>query len=250
MVKFYEISTDQFKPLSHDNHYLFNRYDLVANFLATYLDKSYKDILARPIQKGYVVEWYSQYENLKDVRNNEFLSVKGYELYYHFLEAIHHKIDELSRSKDIDNQDWAKILSHIFNEKDNFVFSNGEEISIVWGWKFDNNEIYKPDLKAIANIKKVTPKIEEPTPEIVKDTPDEPEAPNETPTEEEIPEEVFIEEDIEDEIEVEEELYEVEQGKNKFLEFLKWFASKYWWLLVLLITLIAFVFTLKAIKYS
>lgn len=246
MVKFYEISTDQFKPLSHDNQYLFNRYEQVANFLAKYLDKSYKDILARPIQKGYVVEWYSQFEDLKDVRNETALAISGYHLYYQFLEALELKIEELSKSKDVDNQDWAKILTHIFNEKDNFIFCNGEEIAIVWGWGFNNNKIYKPDLETVAHPPNIIPEDEEiPVPPIESNPPNE-DVVEDNPFIEEEPEEEIIEEEIEEETEPE----DIQPKENKFLEFLKWFASKYWWLLIVLITLIAFVFTLKAIKYS
>ena len=67
MNKFHQIPTDSFAPISHDNSYLFNHYDKVANFLAFNLEKNYKNILAKPVQNGYSFDWFSNFENLKNI---------------------------------------------------------------------------------------------------------------------------------------------------------------------------------------
>lgn len=240
MQKFYEISTDKYAPLSYENQYLHTRYEQIANLLSLYLDKDYKYILAKPIHNGYQIEWYSPFKNLQDVRGNKGLSDFGYFQYHTFLEDLKKKINEYANSRDPDKQDWANILNQVFNSKDNIVFSNGDNISIIWGWKFDNKEIYKPN---------ITPPLKE-EPTIVPDTPPGEDVLDETPEQKANPEEKTVEEtEPEIKLPIDEPSTEPER-ENGFINFLKWFASRYAWLLILLIILTALVFTFKSLKYN
>jgi hypothetical protein len=236
MNKFHQIPTDSFVPISHDNSYLFNHYDKVANFLAFNLEKNYKNILAKPVQNGYAFDWFSNYDNLKNI-NELPKSASETELlkYWEFIDVIQHKISQLSDSNDENNTNWAELLNKVFDHQNNFIFSNGTNLSIVWGWKFDNIQNYKPNFAA-----KIDPiyQIEEP----VESQP--------TPIPQDVLEEEFIEEPVEDEEIQPDNLDEEIKEETSFLEFLKWFASTYWWLLWVLTALIAFVFFIKSFAFE
>jgi hypothetical protein len=236
MYKFHQIPTDKFIPVSHENSYLFNHYDKVANFLAFNLDKNYKNILAKPVQNGFMFDWFSTYNNLSNI-NDKSREESENELvkYWEFLDVINLKIVQLSSSSDENSKNWASLLAKVFNHNNNFIFSNGNDICIVWGWKFDNNQNYKPNFAAKSNP---IPPMEE-----ISDTPP-------TPILEYEIEEVYAEELVNDEEVKQENLDEKITEKTSFLEFLKWFASTYWWLLWVLTTLIAFVFIIKSFAFE
>lgn len=254
MDKFYEISTDTYTPNSHENQYLFERYDQITNFITLYIAPDKKFILAKPIKNEYQIEWYSPFGGLKDVRENKELANYAYSVYFEVSSIIEGKIKELEHSIDLDKKTWANILAMVFNSEDNLIFSNGKEISIVWGWKFNNNQIFKPDFKHIERDKgakadhEVDLSIDLETPE--KDQPRESEniqINNEEPVDQE--EQIDAEEYVVEELmpqDIEEEQPEVESLGNGFLNFLKWFAGKYWWILAVLLLLIALVFTFKS----
>lgn len=246
MNKFHQIPTDKFVPISHDNSYLFNHYDKVANFLAFNLEKNYKNILAKPVQNGYIFDWFSTYENLESITakpKNE--SEIGLLKYWGFIEVLNTKIEQLSNSNDENNKNWANLLTKVFNHQDNFIFSNGKDICIVWGWKFDNNENYKPNL-----INKQTPDVFN----------DQIAAPISKPFENNTPEvkpiisseETYDKEKLtEDQVIEETPIYEeIIKDESNFLNFLKWFASKYWWLLWLLTFFSALVFFYKTFYFN
>lgn len=237
MNKFHQIPTDKFVPISHDNSYLFNHYDKVANFLAFNLEKNYKSILAKPVQNGYAFDWFSVYENLVNINEQNTAEAETALMkYWEFIEVINAKIQQLSNSNDENNKNWAKLLTKVFNRQDNFIFSNGKDICIVWGWKFDNNELYKPNIATNQNLdlipEKIVASIEKPLEKNV---------PEFNPTN--ISHDFIHEEDLIEEIVFEEMLIDedVNHKSSGFLEFLKWFASKYWWLLLILLGLIMLV---------
>lgn len=237
MNKFHQIPTDKFVPISHDNSYLFNHYDKVANFLAFNLEKNYKNILAKPVQNGYLFDWFSVYENLVDIKEKETVETETALLkYWEFIEVINAKIQQLSNSNDENNKNWANLLTKVFNRQDNFIFSNGKDICIVWGWKFDNNELYKPNIAINQNLDLIPEQI----PNSI-EKPLEKSVPEYNPTNishDFIEEEDLIEEIIYEEVLIDED---IDHKSSGFLEFLKWFASKYWWLLLILLGLIMLV---------
>ena len=237
MHKFHQIPTDTFVPISHDNSYLFNHYDKVANFLAFNLEKNYKNILAKPVQNGYVFDWFSVSENLSNI-NKKPKSESETELlkYWAFIDVINLKISQLSDSNDENNKNWAELLSKVFDHQNNFIFSNGTSICIVWGWKFDNNQNYKPNFAAKINpVAPIAETFERQS----------------THTPNDVLEDEYIEEPVEDEEEMQQ--YDLEEEiieESSFLEFLKWFASTYWWLLWLLTALVTLVFFFKSFAFE
>ena len=235
MFKFHQIPTDTFVPISHDNSYLFNHYDKVANFLAFNLEKNYKNILAKPVQNGYAFDWFSIYENLKSIDEKAKIeSEQALVKYWEFMDIINLKIGQLLSSNDDNNKNWADLLTKVFDHKNNFIFSNGNELCIIWGWKFDNNQNYKPNFVSQNNSIPAVPQTLESEPAIAQqdDVVD-----------------VAIDESPEEEIQPDELDAEIIE-KPSFLEFLKWFASNYWWLLWLLITLVALVFFIKSLAFK
>ena len=235
MNKFHQIPTDKFIPISHDNSYLFNHYDKVANFLAFNLEKNYKNILAKPVQNGYAFDWFSNYDNLRNI-NEKLKSETETELlkYWNFIDIINAKIKQLSNSSDDNDKNWAELLSKVFDHQNNFIFSNGTDLCIVWGWKFDNNQNYKPNFATKTNP--TAPIAESLNSQVIPPTPA-------------VSEEKFVEDFIEEPIQ--NDYFEEEIIENmSFLEFLKWFASTYWWLLWLLTALIALVFFIKSFAFE
>jgi hypothetical protein len=245
MHKFHQIPTDTFKPISHDNSYLFNHYDKVANFLAFNLDKNYKNILAKPVQNGFMFDWFSNYENLINInKKNKNESDTELVKYWEFLEKIKTKITQLSLSNEENDKNWANLLTKVFNHNDNFIFSNGHDICIVWGWEFDNNENYKP------NISKTTNTLSKPDEDVVdfnenKIVPVITNNSNNASKEainvvsnnnDEVIEESPINKNKEDSI----------NEESGFKKFLQWFASKFWWLLWILLFIIILFLMLKS----
>jgi hypothetical protein len=246
MNNFHQIPTDKFIPVSHDNSYLFNHYDKVANFLAFNLDQNYKSILAKPIQNGYSIDWFSGYSDLKSIKEYDKLSSeKALSEYWNIVGVVNAKINQLENSDDENNRNWAGLLKKVFNHQDNFIFYNGTNISVIWGWKFENSENYKPNFLTNSlepesfsenppeNSEESIPIKEEETFEELEEEKTEQEKPN-IEEHEEVFEEVIPEEEI--------------LEKGSFLDFLKWFASRYWWSLGLLALLIIIVFFLRTIN--
>ena len=240
MNKFHQIPTDKFVPVSHENSYLFNHYDKIANFLGISLDNNFKDILAKPVKNELTFDWYSVYDDLviidKNTENDNVLSK-----YWSFIDVINAKIKTLSKADNENSRNWASLLTKTFNHQDNFIFSNGNDICIVWGWKFDNKDIERPIEIQNTEVASVTPLAndEEINPSIG---------------------EIFLDgninnvevEDSNDETKV--EMIEVKEdivsNESNFLKFLKWIASKFWWLLWILLILILLLFLYKSCNYD
>jgi hypothetical protein len=248
MNNFHQIPTDKFIPVSHDNSYLFNHYDKVANFLAFNLEHNYKSILAKPIQNGYSIDWFSNYTGLKSIKEfDKSSSEKALSEYWNIVGIVNAKIYQLENSNDENNRNWAGLLKKVFSHQDNFIFYNGINISIIWGWKFENLENYKP--KFLINSQE-----SDSDPESFSDNSAAPiheieeEESFEKP-EEEIAEQeesyLTEEEEIIEEVIPEDEMYE---DRGRFLDFLKWFASKFWWSLGLLALLIIIIFFIRTIN--
>lgn len=248
------MSTDSFVPLSHDNTYLFNHYDKIPNFIKARLGHKYANILAKPVQRNYNIEWFSPFSGLKDIsKSKEDAALRQY---FEFQDVLKTQLEQLSTSTDADTRNWASLLEKVFDKESNIIYSNGKDISVIWGWAFENNTIHRPafaDLKQEEKptIEEAAETVETPIGNNLVDTPIE-EKVTEPPIEETEPDINEPEDEIEDvfifeEEETEEELIEPE--KKGFLEFLKEFAARYWWWLVVLLVLCVLVFLVKSLIY-
>ncbi|SKC08110.1 hypothetical protein SAMN05660841_04095 [Sphingobacterium nematocida] len=256
MHLFYTIPTDSFVPLSHDKAYLFVHYDKIANFLSLHMNRKYRHMLAKPIKNNYDIEWYSPYNNLKP---NERSSVSEHsnEKYWEFYNELESKIKQLSRANDENARDWMSLLNKVFSPENNILFTNGTDICIVWGWKFENNQIVRPDLLMSTNdqLEVSNQDVDELT-----NFSDQSKIESEANSGEKVSnkeEDKLVEEEFfwRDESEVQEQVIidptdketMPAEAKPSFLEFLKYFASKYWWLLIVLLALLAFILLYKSL---
>ena len=269
MNQFYTLSTDEFVPISYDNKRLFNIYELVNNFIRTRISATYKYILAKPILQNHEVGWYSPYEGLSKTED-----IDARRKYFAFKDELQQHIDNLARSTDSNAHYWIGLLEKVFEQKNNILFSDGQHICVVWGWEFNNYQIQRPDVKDIDKQEEVTqeslssvPPITGPFASMKEDPSQVPELSQEEPI---LPEEDKKDEEEEEDKEgekpfkdpqeefseippilyIEEEEQEVFRPNNKsFWEFLKEFATDYWWLLVILLGAIGLVFFVKSLIY-
>lgn len=255
MNLFYSIPTESFIPLSHDNAYLFNHYDKLANFLSLHLDKKYRHMLAKPIKSNFDINWYSPYDGLVSMESSS-VGENAKRKYWEFYMELESKILELARQDNDNTRDWVSLLKKVFDPENNLLFTNGVNISIIWGWKFENNQIGRPDLlpdsgrvdddaselinqlegspdtnKGItANLKDDTPYNEPPQP---------------------IEDDFWSERSEVPPLDLnynETETFHVAPAENRsFLEFLKYIAGRYWWFLILLLVLVTVVFVYKSV---
>jgi hypothetical protein len=251
MHKFHQIPTEKYTPLSHDKAYLFNLYDKISNFLAFNLDsnKNHKNKIAKPVRNNLDTDFYSLYPNLVPVEEIEN-KTKILMDYWDFISTVQNKVASLQNSKDENHKDWAIILNEVFNDQNNIIFSNGIEFCIVWGWQFENRNNYKPSIQSIKEPEKKLDNEEIPLSNAVKENEDITHENDSNPKNEvkEIEEQEIIEDIVEDNEEL--VIEEIFEKKYSFLEFLKWFASNYWGLLLILAALIILIFLFKSIKYN
>lgn len=250
MYKFYQLSTEKYKPLSFDNTYLFNQYDKVQNFIKTRIGSEYKNLLAKPVKHGFEIEWYSPFLDLNEITHEDNILLQQY---WHFKDKLEEQIQMISSSNDEDAQNWITLLGLVFEPKNNVIYSNGSDFCIIWGWVFENNSIQRPMLGEFISDHPSSQENELiDTSENVDEHKNEPVESDSIPeiNEEPITEDPFLQkpEKVEDFF-IENDIIEDEvlEPKKSFLDFLKDFAAKYWWLLVVLLILIVLVYLFKTI---
>lgn len=257
MKKFNSTPTEKYVPLSHENVYLFNYYDRISNFLNLNLDKRYKNILAKPIKNNYEIEWYAPFDGLILTEQSEYKQY-GMQVYWEFQEKLERKIAELSNTHDANTQNWVSILKKVFHAEDNIIYCNGKDISIIWGWKFENNQMRvsnildaaPPLLVAATDVDKIENKDNdlEPLTQITK-ADDLDDAVPASQNREVSLAELFGSNAADNEPEKKQISDTKHSNKSpSFLEFLRYFAAKYWWLLLLLLLCICLVFFYKSLS--
>ncbi|TDS12358.1 hypothetical protein [Sphingobacterium paludis] len=247
MQKFHSIATDRYIPLSFDNAYLFSQYDRISNFLVFNLDKTYRNFLAKPVKSNYEIDWYSVHTDLQPIEQSDHREF-GLKQYWLVFEELQKQVEELLRSNDSNVQYWGAILKTVLNPEDNLIFTNGKDISIVWGWKFENNQNSKPNL-LIDNIPDalLPPQIliEEPKLDIEKQP-----TTAKTQTEKMVSDENNTDTAPRDAYfspTIEQQGIVAATKKARLLTFLKYIAVTYWWVLILLLVLICLVFFFKSL---
>ena len=244
MFKFHQIPTDKFIPISHDNSYLFNHYEKISNFLQFDFDVKYKNVLAKPVKNDGSFEFYSVYEDVSIVSENQKNTSVLID-YWKFIDAINIKIDSLYKSDKENNKNWASLLSKTFNDKDNLIFSNGSNFCIVWGWAF--NSRYERFVENTIVLESDNSNIQEPklVDSINNDTSN---IHLENDDDNQDKKEIFDEEDnfLENNtLEIDQTNYPKE---SNFIKFLKWISSKFWWILWIILLIIIFMLLLKSCR--
>ena len=140
MNKVFISSTEEYQPISHGDSYLYENYLRVTTFLKTRIDKTLVDRIAKPNLVSGNIEWYSVFSGPMlviaeyDTSHQRFVENE----YVNFLTKVNQFIKDLQVSGDQDKKQWAELLTITFSSENNILISNGNEWTIVWGWKFRN----------------------------------------------------------------------------------------------------------------
>ena len=142
MNKFTTISTRDYTPLSYKEEYFHDKYDLIQSFLEKEFGKEFANMLSFPQIKNREVDWHSKYEAVFK-RVSEFQKSEQEQILNIYWNKIN-KIKALTSSFQSSNSDekrrWADLLDDVFNSNNNIVFSDGKNIVLLWGWKFNASE--------------------------------------------------------------------------------------------------------------
>ena len=148
MNKFTTISTKDYVPLSHKEEYFHNKYELIKSFLEKEFGDDYANILALPQIRNREVDWNSKYSTvLQRVTNfSKSEQKKVLDIYWKKINKIKILSSSFHNSNSDEKREWANLLDEAFNSDNNIVFSDGENIVLLWGWKFNNSsENHIPD---------------------------------------------------------------------------------------------------------
>jgi hypothetical protein len=261
MNEFFILYNDEYKAISYDKKYLYLEFRKIKNLLVKFvkegrLSPQYKDILAAPEVKSIngknAIVWMSDFENLKKFQDHP--NDDAYVNYQDFKAEINVVLKDFENSKDENIKNWYHILSSVFDESNCFLFHNGKDICLIWGWEFDNQINYKPNFgKRNESIMYSDSEIQSSPADPINENEISGDKTDDSSNEKELLLKEFennisdIEEETEqksiiEEIPNDEGVYiedeERNKKENKFLQFLKWFARKFWWLLFLLLLLI------------
>lgn len=142
MNKIFELSTKQYEPISIGSSYLFEQHHAIVSFLKSKLDPSLLNRLASPklIERAEIIEWYANTTNTLstiDSFSDEQIGIK--QKYWELKFKINEIIQSLSiTSKGTEANQWIEILNATFSENDNLLLSDGDDLFIIWGWKFNS----------------------------------------------------------------------------------------------------------------
>lgn len=135
MNKFFEVSNTEFSLISFESSYLIEHFQQLDLFIRSNFPEEYHHILAKPDRSSDKIEWYTEFSgNFKKV---ELMSPYDKEKFINIYNARKHEIDNkcnaLAASEDYDKRAWAKILMSAFHPNHIQLFSDGQQIVLVWG---------------------------------------------------------------------------------------------------------------------
>ena len=143
MNKIFELSTKQYEPISIGSSYLFEQHHAIVSFLKSKLDPSLLNRLASPklIERAEMIEWYANTSNtlstIDSFSEEQQIGIK--QKYWELKFKINEIIQSLSiTSKGTEANQWIEILNATFSENDNLLLSDGDDLFIIWGWKFNS----------------------------------------------------------------------------------------------------------------
>ena len=147
MNKFTTLSTKKYTPLSYQEEYFHNKYELINSFMEDNLGDEFGDLLACPILKKEEVEWYSKFDS--DFKRVSDFSKKEQDkilnIYWEKINKVIAFSQSFQSSKSAEKKKWAHLLDNVFNSDNNIIYSDGENVVLLWGWKFNSStENYVP----------------------------------------------------------------------------------------------------------
>jgi len=147
MNKFTILSTKKYTPISYQEEYFHNKYELINSFMEDNLGDEFGDLLACPILKKEEVEWYSNFDsNFKRVSDfSKKEQDKILNIYWEKINKVIAFSQSFQSSKSAEKKKWAHLLNNVFNSDNNIIYSDGENVVLLWGWKFNaSTENYVP----------------------------------------------------------------------------------------------------------
>ena len=138
--QFYSLNKEEYKAISFEKGYLCDQYEALNSFLKLHFDASAHKILGKPINTQDSINWYTNSnKTFRQLDSNDNEHLKKYNA---FLYDIQRKCIQLESDEDADTRSWALLLKEVFNLDNNIVFTDGENLIIVWGYKFNLRKNY------------------------------------------------------------------------------------------------------------
>ena len=230
MEKFCRFKKNDYNPVSYDSNYLFSKYDDIVSYVSE-LNKDLKYILAKPIVSDFHIDWHSKYFNLTEVKSGS----SDIAIYQNKIKPILSKANELVNNKNQEDRDWGKLLLTVFDINNNLVFSNGSDISIVWGWKFEKYRIEDDEIIVEDdNVSKIEEIVQPPI--------------FEEHFEELKQEENLFKKEEEPILPIEENIDFISE-EIELSNYFQKFATKFYWLISLLVITALIIFFIKSLIY-
>lgn len=219
MKTIYRLNTEDYKPISYKDSYVYEQHKRIVSFLKSRLDSSKIRKILKPKLVRNTVEWQGDFD--VEMRPIDHASseekVKIEKEYLALIEEVERLTKRMKNSGDSDQIEWANFLADVFRVENNMIVYEGQDWAFIWGWKFKSKlTILNPDFVGIPDSEP------EPEPEPEHEHEHEPEPPSPPPP----------------------PLPPVKARRLTFFEyikrFLRWFAYRFWalMLLILLILLI------------
>ena len=150
MKPFYSFKTADFTPTSYKSKYLSEYYNQARSMLRLHFDdEAIQNILAEENRIGNILQLQTSIAG-DFKRISEFDDDAKTFLFDKFCllrDQIIGHFESKSKLKVGGNaKEWMLIFEEIFNPTNIIIFSNGNDIAVVWGWSLLNNENYLPFL--------------------------------------------------------------------------------------------------------
>ena len=163
MVKFYNISTKEYQPISFENVYLYSEYNKIRNFLVSNNQQELLKILAIPTFNNHNIEW-SANTSSEIKKLDQYSKTQQDKIlfqYNEFLNLYNSFIHNLKSSNNQDNKNWGELLFSLIEGTANELFFDGQDIFITWGWRLlDENSkklipVYSPPPSIVEDMKPI-----------------------------------------------------------------------------------------------
>ena len=163
MVKFYNISTKEYQPISFENVYLYSEYNKIRNFLVSNNQQELLKILAIPTFNNHNIEW-SANTSSEIKKLDQYSKTQQDKIlfqYNEFLNLYNSFINNLKSSNNQDNKNWGELLFSLIEGTANELFFDGQDIFITWGWRLlDENSkklipVYSPPPSIVEDMKPI-----------------------------------------------------------------------------------------------
>ena len=138
---FYSLNKESYKPISQRS-FLHEQYEAINSFIELNFDEKFHGLIAKPIKSGEHVNWYNENLSGKIQKLDKFEGQQLEELkkkYNALVHQINFQCERFENSDDENNKAWAESIREVFDINRNMVFSNGDEITIIWEFKEKEN---------------------------------------------------------------------------------------------------------------